>query len=144
MIIVEESVVTDTDEKNRKLILLLDDEYDIVNILKAGLEKYGLNIFGFTDPMLALEHFRLNTREYSLVVSDLRMPGMSGLEVIMKVKELKPDIKVFIMTGFEIDDPHLSMVLPSTKIDEFIQKPVLIEKLSIIIHNHIDGLKAPK
>ncbi|MFZ0511768.1 MAG: response regulator, partial [Candidatus Nitrosopolaris sp.] len=80
MIIVEESVVTDTDEKNRKLILLLDDEYDIVNILKAGLEKYGLNIFGFTDPMLALEHFRLNTREYSLVVSDLRMPGMSGLE----------------------------------------------------------------
>jgi len=143
LIIVGGFVVPDAN-KNHKLILVLDDEFDIVYLLKEGLQKYGFNILGFTDPKSAIEHFKLNATEYRLVISDLRMPGMSGFEVIKKVKEIKPHIKVFIMTGFEIDDPMFSRVLPSTKIDEFIQKPISIEKLIIIIQNHIDGLKAPR
>ena len=63
-------------------VLFLDDDFDIVTIFKQGLEKRGFEIFGFTDPLLALEHFRLNFEKYGLVISDLRMPEMNGYEFI--------------------------------------------------------------
>jgi YesN/AraC family two-component response regulator len=44
---------------------------------------------------LALQHFRINAANYHLVISDIRMPGMNGFEFARKVKEIRPDIKVF-------------------------------------------------
>jgi response regulator RpfG family c-di-GMP phosphodiesterase len=55
------------------------------------------------------------------------MPQMNGFEFINKVKEIKPEVKVFFMTTFEINDIEFRRVLPSMKIDEFIQKPILLE-----------------
>jgi DNA-binding response OmpR family regulator len=46
------------------------------------LQKQGFEVFGFTDPLLALEHFQINSRKYGLVISDLRMPGMNGYEFL--------------------------------------------------------------
>jgi len=63
-------------------MLLLDDDFDITTVLKQGLEKRGFQVFGFTDPLLALEHFQLNSGQYGLVVSDLRMPAMNGYEFV--------------------------------------------------------------
>lgn len=130
--------------KNHKFVLVLDDEFDIVAIIKQGLKRYGLKVFGFTDPLLALEHFKVNVRDYSLVISDLRMPGMNGFEFIKKVKEMKPEVKIFFMTAFEINDVEFTRVLPSTRIDEFIQKPILLKKLNIVIQNHINEIKNPE
>ena len=59
-------------------ILIVDDEFDVVTILRQWLEKQGFQVFGFTAPNLALEHFRLNSKEYRLVISDLRMPEING------------------------------------------------------------------
>jgi response regulator RpfG family c-di-GMP phosphodiesterase len=81
------------------------------------------SVFGFTDALLAIEHFQLNFAQYGLVISDLRMPVMNGYEFIKKIKELKPQVKVFFMTAFEIDDIEIR-VLSYIKIDEFIKKPV--------------------
>ena len=83
--------------------MIIDDEFDIVNIFKQGLERRGFHVFGFTEPTLALEHFQLNQEKYGLVISDLRMPGMNGYEFVKKVKEIRPEIKVFLMTAFEIN-----------------------------------------
>ena len=130
--------------KNHEIILALDDEFDIVAIIKQGLKRYGLKVYGFTDPILALEHFKANARDYFFVISDLRMPGMNGFEFIKKVKEIKPEVKIFIMTAFEINDLEFRRVLPSTRIDEFIQKPILLKKLNIIIQNHINEIKNPE
>jgi two-component SAPR family response regulator len=66
---------------------------------------------------------------------------MNGFEFIKKVKELKPIVKVFFMTTFEIDVDELSNVLPSVKVDEFIQKPVTLEKIGNLILTHIPLLK---
>ena len=63
-------------------ILVLDDDFDINNMLKMSLQKHGYNVFGFTDPLLALEHFKINHSTYSLVLSDLRMPVMNGFEFV--------------------------------------------------------------
>ena len=77
---------------SRPFILALDDDFDVINIFRLGLEKYGLNIFGFTDPQLALEHFKINRERYAIIVSDIRMPTMNGYEFVKKVKEMKPTV----------------------------------------------------
>src|SRR4029078_5311081 len=91
-------------------ILILDDEFDLVTILKRGLEIQGFRVFSFTDPFLALEHFKINAFNYNLVISDLRMPGMNGFE-FLKVKEIKSDIMIFLMTAFEVSDMQSSVAI---------------------------------
>jgi response regulator RpfG family c-di-GMP phosphodiesterase len=127
--------------ENRINILIVDDYPDIVSILKLGLMRQGFNVVAFTDPNLALGHFRLNHKNYDLVISDIRMPTMNGFEFIKKVKRLKPTVKVFFMTAFEIDTDEWSNVLPSVKIDEFIQKPFTLEKIGKLVSTHIPFLK---
>jgi DNA-binding NtrC family response regulator len=122
----------------RKSILILDDEFDIVSVLKQGIDKQGFRVFAFTDPYLALEHFQINSELYGLVISDLRMPGMNGYEFIKKVKEIKPQVNVFFMTAFSINDIEFRRILPSVKIDEFIEKPVSLKKLVSLINKYIN------
>jgi len=121
-----------------KSILILDDEFDIMSVLKQGIDKRGFRVFAFTDPYLALEHFQLNFESYGLVITDLRMPGMNGYEFTKKVKEIKPQVKVFFMTAFSINDIEFRRVLPFVKIDEFIEKPVSVKKLVILINKYIN------
>jgi len=118
-------------------ILIVDDEFDVVTILRQWLEKQGSPVFGFTDPSLALEHFRINSKQYSLVISDLRMPEINGYELVKRVKEIKPEVKVFFMTAFEINDIEFRRLLPSVIIDEFIQKPVTMNQLTTLVKKYI-------
>jgi DNA-binding NtrC family response regulator len=119
-------------------ILVLDDDSDINNIIKLALQNHGYNVLGFTDPVLALEHFKLNHSTYSLVLSDLRMPVMNGFEFVRKVKKMNPKIKVLLMTAFEINEIEFTRVLPKPKIDGFIQKPISIRKLNGIIDKYLN------
>ena len=123
---------------SHKSILILDDEFDIVSVLKQGIDKRGFRVFAFTDPYLALEHFQINSELYGLVISDLRMPGMNGYEFIKKVKEIKPQVNVFFMTAFSINDVEFRRILPSVKIEEFIEKPVSLKKLVSLINKYIN------
>jgi two-component SAPR family response regulator len=123
----------------RKSILVLDDEFDIVNVIKLGLTKTNnLKVYGFTDPLLALEHFKLNAAEYGLVISDIRMPKMNGYEFVREVKKIKPKVKVFLMTAFDINSQEFSKVLPDIKVNQFIKKPISIGELTTSILNHIN------
>jgi len=121
-------------------ILVLDDEFDIINPIKQSLARIGLHVYAFTDPLLALEHFRINCKNYILVMSDIRMPGMNGFEFIQKVKEISPAIKVLLMSAFEINSSELSAGLGQTKIEGFIQKPISLHELNDVIQEHIHGL----
>jgi len=126
-----------SEQNGPNTVLLLDDEFDIVNVFKQGLERRGFQVFAFTDPLIALEHFYTNSKKYGLVISDLRMPRMNGYEFIKRVKEIKADVKVFFMTAFEIDDIDFRRILPSVKIDEFIRKPISLEDLSGVLKKYI-------
>jgi DNA-binding NtrC family response regulator len=126
-------------------ILIVDDEFDVVTILRQWLERQGFHVFGFTEPSLALEHFRLNSKEYRLVISDLRMPEINGYELIKRVKEIKTEVKVFFMTAFEINDIEFRRLLPSVIIDEFIQKPVTMNQLTTLVKKHVStGIKTER
>ena len=118
-------------------ILIVDDEFDITSIFRQGLMKKGFSAFGFTDPFLALEHVQLNQTKYELVISDLRMPGMNGYEFVSKVKEIRPEIKVFLMTAFEINDTEFKRLLPKVKMEGFMQKPISLANLTSTVSKYI-------
>jgi two-component system response regulator YesN len=65
-----------------------------------------------------------------VVVSDIRMPALSGIQLARKVKEVNPNVKVVLMTAFEIRDNEFSTVFPSTSVDGFVQKPIGIGHLT--------------
>lgn len=112
------------------LVAIIDDESDIVNLFRDALSKIdGLSIFTFTDPMAALEHFNINKGAYALLISDLRMPGINGTDLIYKIKKENPLVRTLLMTAFEVDDKVFEEYVNNDIIDGFIQKPVKLRDL---------------
>lgn len=111
-------------------LLIVDDDPDIVQVLKQGFLKNSFLVSAFTNPEEALQNFQSNSEDYCLMLSDIRMPGISGIKLARKVKEINPKVKVVLMTSFEIKDNEFSKVFPSTQVDGFVQKPIGIKDLT--------------
>jgi DNA-binding NtrC family response regulator len=124
---------------NTNAILLLDDDFDIITIFRIGLEDKGFHVSGFTDPLSALDHFQMKSEQFGLVISDIRMPVINGYDFIQKVKEMKPEVKVFLMTAFKIDDVEFRRELPLVKVDEIIHKPISLEDFTSMVIKHINN-----
>jgi DNA-binding NtrC family response regulator len=90
--------------QNAGAILMLDDDVDIMSIFTTALERQGFHVVGFTEPLLALDHFQKYSERYRLVISDIRMPLMDGYEFIKRVREIKHDVKVIFMSAYLSDD----------------------------------------
>jgi DNA-binding NtrC family response regulator len=120
-------------------LLIVDDDSDIVQVLKLGLVRNGFSVEAFTNPQEALQSFKSHAESYCLVLSDIRMPSLSGIQLSKKVKEVNPNVKVILMTAFEVRDSEFSKVFPSTHVDGFVQKPIsikdLIDKILTFIGN---------
>jgi two-component system, cell cycle response regulator CpdR len=115
---------------NNKCILIVDDEYDILNLLKQWLQLDGFNVCTFADPLMALEHFNSNFKHYSVVISDIMMPGINGYEFVRKVKRSSHQVKIILMSSLEMEqDSELSTVLPDLDVWGFIQKPFSLDML---------------
>jgi DNA-binding NtrC family response regulator len=117
-------------DKQLAKLLIVDDDPDIVQVLKRGLQKNSFLVNAFTSPEEALQSFKSDAESYCLVVSDMRMPALSGIQLARKVKEINPKVKVVLMTAFEIRDSEFSTVFPSTSVDGFVQKPIGIKELT--------------
>jgi DNA-binding NtrC family response regulator len=118
---------------NNRSVLVVDDENDIVNLIKQSLQRNGLQVSAFTDPVMALEDFKIKCNDCSLILSDIRMPGMNGYEFVKKAKEIDKKIKVILMSAFEINDKEFHNILPDIKVDGFLQKPFSIQQLNNVV-----------
>jgi DNA-binding NtrC family response regulator len=125
-------------------LLIVDDDTDIVQVLKMGLVRNGFSVEAFTNPQDALQSFKSNAESYCLVLSDIRMPSLSGIQLSRKLKEVNPNVKVVLMTAFEIRDDEFSKVFPSTQVDGFVQKPIGIKDLTDKILSLIGDTKNRK
>lgn len=118
-------------------MMVVDDDYDIAELVKMALQRNGFNnVSVFEESLLALEEFRKNYNDYSLVISDLRMPGLNGFEFAENINKVKPEIKVILMSAFDInsDDNLLSMKEKyNNNISGMIQKPISPKKLAKIV-----------
>ncbi|AFU59794.1 putative signal transduction response regulator, receiver domain protein [Candidatus Nitrososphaera gargensis Ga9.2] len=108
-------------EKQHKL-LVVDDEPDILYITVRTLQKYFL-VDPFTSPIKALAHFEKHANEYTLVLSDIRMPGMSGMEFLNVVKLIRPDIPILVMTAYSASDDEIVGAIPWIAKEEIVHKP---------------------
>jgi CheY-like chemotaxis protein len=121
---IEKPEPTETRQMTFFSVLLIDDDAEVLTILKHSLAQAGIHTYGFTNPMLAVEHFRRNANSYDIVITDIRMPQMSGFQVAKAVKQIRPDIKVAFATSFDINKPEFDKIFPSTRADAFITKPI--------------------
>ena len=80
----------------------------------------------------------LNSKNYSLIICDVRMPAMNGFEFVKKVREIVPSVKVILMSAFDINDPVYTRLSSSLKIDGFIQKPFSLKEVIFTIVKQLD------
>jgi CheY-like chemotaxis protein len=121
------------DNKDKPLarLIVVEDDPDLAQVFRAGLLMNGFLVDVFTNPEEALQNLQSNSKDYySLVLSDIRMPEMSGIQLARKVNDINPSIKVVLMTAYEIKDNKFSKVSPSIRVDGFIQKPTSITDLT--------------
>ena len=118
-------------------VAVIDDEADLAYLFKEALSQIdGVQVFAFTDPSLALEHFKANHPKYMVVISDYRMPTMTGMELLSKVKDVNPAVTRIMMSAFEIQD---DLFQEHKCVDKFLQKPVLmtdlIDEVRMLVNN---------
>jgi len=90
----------------------------------------GYDVISFNDPILALEHFIENANSYALVISDLRMSGLNGLEFLKKVKETNCSVRTILMSAYNFDEvKSYQDYMELGIIDSTIEKPITIQRL---------------
>ena len=128
-----------------KLMAIVDDEDDIVKLFRDALGTInGITVFTFTDPVMALEHFKLNKENYVLVISDLRMPGLTGTELIKELKKLNRFIRTILMTAFTINDNLFQEFAKKKLINGFLQKPIHLDDLRAEVNNQLHTYESQK
>jgi CheY-like chemotaxis protein/predicted regulator of Ras-like GTPase activity (Roadblock/LC7/MglB family) len=118
-------------------ILVVEDQSDVRKMLRSGLETLGPE-FEIIDTPSAEEAFlELTRRQFDLLIADVRLAGMSGLELRIKALDLNADIKVILITG--VSDPTIRRQTADAGADAFFFKPVAINKLLSTVESLFEG-----
>jgi DNA-binding NtrC family response regulator len=115
--------------ENTMTILIVDDDLDTLTVTGRNLEHAGFKVHAFADPLKALHHIQNGCKYCQVLVSDVRMPALTGFQLVRKIKVLRPEMKVMLMTMFEVNKPEFEAVFPSTPIDDVIRKPFTSSQL---------------
>jgi two-component system OmpR family response regulator len=109
-------------------ILIVDDDEAICEYMQTLLERDGFEVKTLSDPTLAADEVR---KGYHLVVLDLMMPALDGIEVLRQIRRLDDDVAVVIFTGF----PDLESAVASVKLDavDYIRKPFQTDEFRQVI-----------
>ncbi|MBS1971704.1 MAG: response regulator [Bdellovibrionales bacterium] len=136
---VEEAKMTPYNFKSAQKVMIVDDEPEIGSLIKELLEIEGLQVDAFVDPITALKAFTELQSQYFMIISDLSMPGMSGVEFARKVREMNKKLPMVLWSGYhqfldeELQDLNVKML----------SKPVDVQKLLTLINAELSQLSAP-
>ena len=114
-------------ENDKKRILLVDDESDIIIAFRMSLESNGFIVDTFNDPQGALSNFKAGV--YDLLLIDIKMPKMNGFELYQEIERIDNKVKVCFITAFEVYYKSLRELFPTTNVDCFIKKPITTDEL---------------
>jgi len=117
-------------------ILLVDDEEIIVKMEQQMLERLGYQVTIRTGSLDALEAFKANPDSFDLVITDMTMPNMTGVQLTKEIKRIRPDIPVILCTGFsyQINDEKSKTL----GIQGFVMKPVVMKEIAETIRMVLD------
>lgn len=102
----------------------------------------GMKVLRFTDPVNALEHFKINRKDYALIISDLRMPVINGVQLLKTVKDLNPSARTVLTTDFEYDSKLIQDYTKKQIINGLLQKPVQPHELVTEVNKQIDIIES--
>ena len=109
-------------------ILLVDDESDVVLVLKRGLEKAGFQVTAFLDPFEALSKFKAALYDY--LVLDIKMPKMDGFTLYEKMLQIDSQARACFLTAYDVDYRNtFKTKFPNLELECFLNKPVAISAL---------------
>jgi DNA-binding NtrC family response regulator len=121
-----------------KIVAIIDDEEDITTLFYDTLKAIdGITVFTFTDPISALKHFQENKDCYVLVITDYRMPGLKGPELLSKMKRANKNLRTILMTAFDVENATFSDYTKRKIIHAFFQKPVRLTQLIEVLHTEL-------
>lgn len=117
-------------------ILFVDDEEYIVLMTRQILERLGYQVISRTSSVEALEAFRAKPNEYDLIITDMTMPNMTGVELALKLKKIRSDIPIILCSGFSemINDDKAKKI----GISAYVMKPILKDELGGTIRKVLD------
>src|SRR5208282_1543735 len=110
-------------------LLLVEDKAELRTVLRKALERAGWSVEEAADATAAIEQVR--RMRYLLVLTDLKLPGGSGLDVLREVKEADPDIPVILMTAYGSVEEAVTAMKQGAF--DFIQKPVDLDHLKLLV-----------
>ena len=124
------------------MVGIVDDDSEISMLYADALCGIdGISVFTFNDSLDALEHFTNNKEEYILVICDLMMPRLNGLDLIKKIKKINPKTRTMITSGYEIEPSELQSNIKLGIIDKVIQKPISMNGLRKEVKDQIYDFK---
>ncbi|MDL1970032.1 MAG: response regulator [Candidatus Desulfofervidaceae bacterium] len=123
--------------KRKYRVLILDDEPIVCKRLKPSLEKMGYEVEAFTDSEAALK--RIEEKEFDIVVTDLKMEKVDGIQILEAAKQKNPKTEVIIITGFATTEAAKSALKKGAF--DFIAKPFRLEDLRLIIAKAAEKLE---
>jgi DNA-binding response OmpR family regulator len=120
-------------------IMLVDDEPDITFVFKHGLESSGLEVDAFNDPEEALKSFQPG--KYNLLITDIKMPKMTGFELYRQVRMVDDKTKVAFITAFDVYRDEFTKMFPDLDVKCFITKPTSINDLVKKVNDELQDTK---
>jgi PAS domain S-box-containing protein len=118
-------------------ILFVDDEEDLVDMVQQMLKRLGYNVVAKTNSIEALEVFKAQPDQFSLVITDQTMPHMTGAGLAKELMRIRPDIPIILCTGFsEVINAEKARTLG---IREFLMKPFAPREIADIIRHVLDS-----
>jgi len=133
---IQEPQSSESNNKEREMILLVDDEEMMVDVTRQILERLGFGVVAKTSSIEALEAFQEGPDEFDLVITDQVMPNMTGTQLAKKLISIRPDISVILCSGFP--ENVCPEELKSIGIKEFIAKPISKREIATIIRKVLD------
>jgi CheY-like chemotaxis protein len=113
----------------RKTILIVDDNPNMSSLLVEMLEVFDYKAVRASDGQDALE--KIEQDKFAMVITDMRMPNMSGLELLETIKEINPNLPVVLISGYAIEDCDPDLV--RKKADGFLNKPFMMSDIENLL-----------
>lgn len=126
----------ESDKNTPNRIMLIDDEEPILKVIKAMLNFDGYEVDTFTNATDALKHLETKPEYYNILMTDLGLPDMSGLEVLQRVNDIDDSIIKIVISGQATADNAINALRKGAH--DFIQKPVIREQLSVMIQRSLE------
>jgi DNA-binding response OmpR family regulator len=128
------------DKRVRKSILVCDDESDLLLMFQIHLEsQYNvLTVVSGRECIDKINELKKKNEKIDLVLLDYKLGDISGENVARKIREIEKNIKILMITAFELEDHVVKNMIKNRYINDIINKPIQLEELSKKIEEHLD------